>query len=535
MTGQPYDTTTDRVTAPEPAGPQGRAPGLLPALAKAAVPVVLVTAIAGYAALQYSEDQPEVYESTSRVVLSASTNFAPVDSPFSGGDANRYVQNQADIMTTVAVLDLAAAALADGSTGADLRDDISAAPTGASDVITITAQADDGPLAARRADAVANAYATYTTGQVQQLADQAAQVVASDPAQVLSIRARAATFGDGVSVIQPAVAPTDPTGPTPRRTALLVAAAVFLLSAGLALALRGTRRSGGADRITADAGAPVLGTVPVRWLGGSAVPRQPGRGRYALALQALRYRTRGRDRRSVLVTPLGRDTSAASALLGLAAADAAQGRRVVLVDASPDGHLVRRAGVPDPVPALNGGTVLTGSDLDAALRPVPALAGPRGGSVVVARIDPAGPVTADTVHASLAELESRADLVLLDAGAAVRSASAFALVGEVGAVVAVVRGRSAGRELAELRQRLALAGRDCDGVLVTERTFLPSSGDPTPAEPAAAHPLPAAPQPAPSQPVSSQPVSSQPLPPRPPMQQLDPSAGAPTTAGRPRD
>jgi capsular polysaccharide biosynthesis protein len=530
MTGQPYDTTPDRARVPEPSGPQERTPGFLPALAKAAVPVLLVTAIAGYAAQEYSERQPEVYESTSRVVLSASTNFSPVDGAFSGSDANRYVQNQADIMTTVAVLDLAAGALADGSTGADLRDEISAAPSGASEVITITAQADDGALAARRADAVANAYATYTADQVRVLAEQAAQVVASDPAQVLSVRARAATFGDGVSVIQPAVAPTDPTSPTPRRNAYLAAAAAFLLSVGLVIALRGTRRSGGRDTLVTDAGAPVLGTVPVRWLGGSAAPRQPGRARYALALQALRYRINGGGRRSVLLTPLGRDTSAASAVLGLAAADAAQGRRVVLVDASADGSLLQRAGVPAPTVALNSGTALSGAGLDAALRPVPSLAGPNGGAVLVARIDPDAPTAADTVRAALAELEATADLVLVDAGAAVRSASAFALAGEVGAVVAVVRGRRGRRderELAELRQKLALAGRACDGVLVAERTWLPTPGG-SDAPGATASPSPAA-----SSPAGASAAGSRPVPPRPPMRELDPDAGATTTAGRP--
>jgi capsular polysaccharide biosynthesis protein len=541
MTGQPHDNTSDPARAPEPTGPQGRASGLLPTLAKAAVPVLLVTALAGYAAQQYSERQPDVYESTSRVVLSASTNFSPVDGSFSGGDANRYVQNQADIMTTVAVLDRAAGELADGSTGADLRDDISAAPSGASEVITITARADDGALAARRADAVARAYAAYTAEQVRLLADQAAEVVRTDPAQVLSIRARAVTFGDGVSETQPAVAPTDPASPTPRRNAYLAATAAFLLSVGLVLALRGTRRSGGRDRLVTDAGAPVLGTVPVRGTGGSATLRQPGGDRYALALQALRYRTRDSGRRSVLLSPLGRDTSAASAVLGLAAADAAQGRRVVVVDASADGHLLDRAGVSAPALALHPGAPPAGGGLDALLRPVPALAGPNGGAVLLARIDPAAPMAADTVRAALAELEATADLVLVDAGAAGRSASAFGLLGEVGAVVAVVRGRGGRRderELAELRQKLALAGRTCDGVLVTERTWLPTSGgsDATAATTAPASPAPTSP--APTAPASPSPAGasaagSRPVPPRPPMQELDPTAGAPTRAGRP--
>jgi hypothetical protein len=56
----------------------------------------------------------------------------------------------------------------------------------------------------------------------------------------------------------------------------------------------------------------------------------------------------------------------------------------------------------------------------------------------------------------------------------VHDPAAFALVGEVGAVVAVVRAKHRGREVGELRRRLALAGRECDGVLVTRRTLIPA-------------------------------------------------------------
>ncbi len=457
-----------------PTQPQRRDRGsvLLGTLLRAGLPILLVTLLAGYAAYTYTARQPTVYQASAQVVLSASNRFSPLPNGPTGAE-DRYVQNQANIMTTLPVLDRAAAILADGIPGGELQGQITTAPAGANEVIWVTAQSGDPAQAAARADAVANAYAQFTEAEVQALAEQAVQVAAADPVLVRDIRARAAIFGDGVAVIQPATVPSDPVLPTPGRNAYLAAAAAFLLATGLALALRGWRRPLGPDRLAAEAGGPLLGEVPVRWFGSAAVPQQPGRGRYALALQALRYRLRGAGDQSVLLTSVGRDRNATSAVLGLAAAEAAQGRRVVLLDASDDGRLLRRAGVTPPSVPLT--TLVAGGDsLGAALEPVAALSGPHGGSVRIARVERSSVAAVGALRPSLNTLLASADLVLVDAGSAVHDATAYALLGEVGAVVAVVRAKYRGQELHELRRRLALAGRECDGVLLTHRTWLPS-------------------------------------------------------------
>jgi hypothetical protein len=295
---------------------------------------------------------------------------------------------------------------------------------------------------------------------------------AGDPVLVQNIRARAATFGDGVAVIQPASPPSEPASPTPQLNALLAAAAVFLLSVGLAVRFRGSRKPAGPDRLAADVGGPILGQVPAHWFGSTAVPEQPGRAAYGMALQALRYRLRDAGDQSALLTAVGHDTSATSALLGLAAADAAQGHNVVLVDATPDGRLLRRAGV-SASPVSLAAAVAGADSLDSALVTVPALAGPDGGSVRIVRVER---TSVEALRRSLGTLRSSADLLLVDAGAAVHDPAAFALVGEVGAIVVVVRARRRSNELRELRRRLALAGRTCDGVLITHRSWVPTSG-----------------------------------------------------------
>jgi hypothetical protein len=124
-----------------------------------------------------------------------------------------------------------------------------------------------------------------------------------------------------------------------------------------------------------------------------------------------------------------------------------------------------------------------------------------GGGIRVTRIDRSAASTSDALRTSLAAVLGSADLVLVDAGAAVEDAAAFAFLSEVGAVVTVVRSKDRSGAPGELRHRLELAGRDADGVLVTHRSWLPamggssSSGD-QPARPAAAQ------APAPSRPAA---------------------------------
>jgi capsular polysaccharide biosynthesis protein len=473
MNSRPQDASGDESTRPDQDDSRGSTPGMLPTLLRASVPIALVTLAAGYVAYDYSARETATYQAFSQVVLSASTNFSPIDSSFDNSSPDRYVENQAQIMMTTDVTNRAAAALADGVPGEDLRGEISAGPAGASDVILIEAEAGDPALAARRADAVANAYAQFTAEQVRVLADQAVEVNAADPELVRQIRARASTFGDGVAVIQPASVPGEPASPTPSRNAYLAAVAAFLLATGLALSLRGYRRTVSPSRLAAATGGPLLGEVPVRSFGPLPVPRQPGAAEYGVAMQALRYRLRNAGDPSVLVTAVGRDSSATSALLGLAAADAAQGRSVVMVDATTDGRLLRRAGA--PAPAISLTTALAGGeDLDRALGAVPALAGTPGSSVRIARVEQSARASTDALRKSLTALLGSADLILVDAGAVVHDAAAFALLGEVGGVVAVVRAKDRSDEPEELRRRLEQAGRDCDGVLVTRRTWVPS-------------------------------------------------------------
>jgi hypothetical protein len=81
----------------------------------------------------------------------------------------------------------------------------------------------------------------------------------------------------------------------------------------------------------------------------------------------------------------------------------------------------------------------------------------------------------DVLQRSLAPVLDSVDVVLIDAGSLEGNPAAFGLLGQVGAVVAVVRGTRGGKDLRDLRRQLALAGRECAGVLVTRRVWLPAS------------------------------------------------------------
>jgi hypothetical protein len=136
---------------------------------------------------------------------------------------------------------------------------------------------------------------------------------------------------------------------------------------------------------------------------------------------------------------------------------------------------------------------------------------PGGGSVHVAHVRGEAVIADDVLESSLAALLGSFDIVLVDGGRLERSAAAFALVGPVGAVAAVVPGKRGGKQLQELRQRLALAGRECAGVIATRRDWVPRSERSVPPPTAG---------------------RSQ-APPPPPERGSSPATGSTVTAGRP--
>jgi capsular exopolysaccharide synthesis family protein len=261
-------------------------------------------------------------------------------------------------------------------------------------------------------------------------------------------------------VIDAASAPGGPVRPRP--TVNLAVGILLGLAAGVALALllealdRSVKQPAQLTRIT---GLPVLGVIRRRRHADDIALDEPGESS-AEAYRALRTSIRfaGIDRptRTLLVTsPSARDGKSTTAA-NLAVALARSGERVIAVDA--DLRRPRLAALLEVDGTVGLMSVLTGdATLDAALHTN------LDGVVVL----PAGPLPSNPAEVVgsqamadlLAELEGRADIVVVDAPPVLPVTDAVALSTQVDAVVLVVRAGRTRRERAEdAARRLQVVG-----------------------------------------------------------------------------
>lgn len=189
---------------------------------------LLFAAVLGYG---LSMLLPVRYTAESRVFLSSSTPFDPLGQR-SSGNQQRYVVQQAELMSSQAVLDKVVLPLS--APRDNLSDAISITPSDDSDLVIVTATADEPELAAALADGVAVAFQSFTSELVTEEAQRAVAAV-SDPEQAEQILAAAAVYGDGVSVVDRAEVPSSPSEPSPLRNAILLAVFAGLVYAVVAL------------------------------------------------------------------------------------------------------------------------------------------------------------------------------------------------------------------------------------------------------------------------------------------------------------
>jgi capsular polysaccharide biosynthesis protein len=455
-------------------------------IAKALPVIIGITVIFGAAGILLSRYQAQEYTATSRVVLSATRSFTPLDGG-SSGSPTRYVANQLEVMKGQQVLQRAADVLNTGTldqpgvqiapapagqqaTPGQLAGALELTAPADTDVIVITATGPTGQLAADRANAVTLAYARYVTDQVTAAAQAASTAAAADPVLVTQIGLRAIDYGDGVQDIDAAVAPREPSAPQPLRNGFLLAVIGALLSTSLVVLRRGQPL---ADRgeLVESAGAPVLGVVPVPLprISKRKAPPLPAAQDFSMVLVALGYVVA--DTSGVIMcSGIRRESGTATVALGLAAAAAEQQRRVVVVDADTRGSdLVRHGG--QPAPGLPVGALsdpATPQERVAVeltdLRPVHG-----GGSVHLATVASDGPMTwgADALRKGLQRLVDSFDVVVLHTGPVATDPMAFAMLRESSVLVAVVDERARTADLLALQEKLQLAGAQCDGLVLT--------------------------------------------------------------------
>lgn len=422
--------------------------------------LIAVTTIAA-AAMGYglSTLQDPVYEAEARVVLSSDTAFDVLGEQASR-DPSRHASNQAALMTTVPVLQRAVDQLQDGTDVSALQESIAAAPSSEADVISVTATAPTGETAARWANAVVAGYSAHVLTQVD-VQRQAALAQAGPQAE--AIRLRAAAYDDGIELDEKAVAPVDPAAPQPLRNAVLLGALMALVTSGLALLLwapedaDATEASGALD-------APLLGMVA---LDRRSTGSQPASRDARAALVALQHATGWPSRAAVVVSGLGASDSAARVVLQLGAAATAAGRSVLLVDAEGSRRLLRLSGAPAPQSPLDR-LDDTGPALSAGVSRAAPAPGARTSPGVTVLSTPLTEHGAQ--HRALERARDAFDVVLVHSGPIVEDPDAFALLREVGDVIAVVDPGEGGTGATKvLRERLAVAGARCAGVIGVRR------------------------------------------------------------------
>ncbi|TWH75382.1 Wzz/FepE/Etk N-terminal domain-containing protein [Modestobacter roseus] len=422
--------------------------------------VVGAAVVAGVGGYLVSQDQPPTYTADTRLVLSASEDFEPLGGRATN-DASRFVANQASILGAPRVLQAAADELGDGTTLGELAEAVTVSASAESDVLVVEAVAGDAEEAAARADALATAYVQYRAARVVQEAE-AAVAVTTDPATADQIRTAAVVYGDGIALVDPAEAPGSASTPRPLRTAVVLAVLAALAAAALAAAVGRRGPITDATVLVRAAGAPVLGAVPLARGAGSGAAS--GSEAFALTAVALDY-VRPPGAGSVLVTGVTDDSGTAPVVRGLALAAADRGQRVLVVDAEAGHPLVGLLPGTAPAPRLDELETDRAEAGEATGRGVEA---GRPGIRLAVLDRPAGRGSGeDVVRRQLERAAADQDLVLVSAGPLSLSSSAFALLRQAAAVVAVIAVTEDPVALGDVRDRLATAGRPLTGVVVT--------------------------------------------------------------------
>lgn len=477
-------------------------PGLLTSVVRLKWLVALLVVLGAVIGYVYALQSTPLYQATSSILLAdPRTQTTLVESRQAGTDPGRYVRNQARVVTSQPVLELAAENLGvpPGSLGVSAEAQIDV------DAILITAVDPDPQRAAVVADAVAVAYEEYRTEQTATAADEAIQELirarqeieqqlvvieqqlADDPTspallaqreaatqqlQILLTRERqlsvdTALFGGGVELIEASTPPASPFEPRPLRNAAAGALLSFAYSSAGAWWWNRRRPNalakGRMDRILK---APLLGEIPSysRSLGpfpSATAPLSPEAEAYQFLLAAVSRAMRGRNATSLLITSASPGEGKTSTAINLAVVGARTGHRLVLVDGDIRVRGLTSATGVEPALALQD-IVRDGVPIRMALGQ-PKVEGLESLSIACpdeddTSDDPAIFLRSAGFGHAVGLLGQVAETVLIDSPPVLAVADTFEMIPRVDAVLLVVSPWTSEDTLEEVRRRLDLAG-----------------------------------------------------------------------------
>jgi polysaccharide biosynthesis transport protein len=407
--------------------------------------LIVAAVVAGVAGYAVASRLTPSYASTARLLV------GPVNSDSNTlRGASQLVQTYSQLVQTSVVLDPAITALGLNTTRVTLQSAVNVSANDVTRLVDVKVTWADPDIAAK----IAN-----------ELAKQLIAVAASTPARPES----------ELSVVDPAI-PAPPAAPNPLLVALLAAMAGFVLAVVAAYAVEAFNPT---VRTPEDARATtrlaVLGSVAglsrLRRSAGQLVVQARPSSRDAVAYRLLAARVEtadpGHPVRTVLVAGVGAESISSDVAANLAAVYAAEGHRVVLVDADEHGAVSRLF----ELEAAGGQRRVAGrADTAGVLAPVSA-----GFDVLSLGLDRGGTVTVERAQSILGGLLARTEIVVVDGATADRSAGVVAWGRAADVSLLVVRPHRTRRAvLASAVESLQLSGAKVAGIVVHRGGTLPA-------------------------------------------------------------
>lgn len=482
--------TGDRIRALEDG------PSLITSMWRYRVPIVVATVVAAVLFYWLSSLRPLTFVSTATVLLQDPTRAAAFQGGGSSVDPERYVPQQANLVTSRPVLRLAAE-----ETGLDAeligrRVEVGANPELLQ--MTVTASANDPEVAATIANAVVDAYEVEARQQsvaqvetaeqifaerIAVLREQIAEVEAELQArpddtvaesrlrtlegQLLTLETRAsevaagaAAFGSGVQLREDALPPDDAASPNPLRDAMLAAMFAFALASAVAY-----WRAGSTRRVEDRAdpgqilGVPLLGEIP-RF---SRVARSPqglmagseASEAYQFVLSSIEFSMAEIGASSLLITSATPGDGKTSTALHLAIANARETRPVLLVDAD-----IRARGLTELLRADDSAGLVELATGDVELRDV--VREYRLTDASKLSVVPSGRRPEDSIGLlrttaftdAVEHIKNKTDLAIFDSPPLLAVADSTVLASRVDAIVLVVDRSTETEQLQKVRERL---------------------------------------------------------------------------------
>lgn len=502
------------MTAEERAWSSG--PGLLESMWRYRVLLVAAAVLAGLATYYASASRAPQYEASARMFLTDPRNagvFGDENRVFA--EAERYVPQQAELVSSEDVLTRASELLDGRLTVEELRSAVSASAEAEFDVVAVTATDGSAQGAAEIADAAATAYRQIseeaTLSDAETAVEELQQVRAGleerieeleaqlpppsvlanrDPVldnrldavteQLLALEARAqsiqvdaSVFGDGVDQLEDASVPEGPVSPQPARDAALAAVLAVALATAFAY-----WRSGRLERMESgnDAArilrAPLLAeiqeyrTTRSEWLAGRAPADPAAAEAYQFVLQSLEYALDEVGGSSVLITSASPGDGKTATALQLSMAAGRAGRDTLLVDADLRAHGLSRLLRSDGAAGLTELATLD-HPLDASVRSVPVSESlrvplvPAGGPVT----DPSGFFRSVGFRQALQRLQQHSELLLVDSPPLLAVAETSIIAGQIDGILLVVNRGTPLALLEQVRDRLAFTSSPLLGVV----------------------------------------------------------------------